>query len=120
MSSPVPPYGTAIHDAIASGDINRMRKVAADAEAYIRQHGDLGQSLKALQQEIAQLAGSARSGAADMVPYGDPMRAAVVSGDVDRMKHMIQIAEAWLSRVSDVQSALVDLKVEVAKRTAAR
>ena len=51
---PVPPYGTAIQDAIAKGDLSQMKKVAQEAEAYLRQTGDLRSSLAALQIEIAK------------------------------------------------------------------
>jgi hypothetical protein len=115
-NAPVPPYGVAIHDAIASGSLDEMRRVARDANAFLREFGDVRQLLNALEQEIARLEGSHRAAAADMIPYGDPMRAAVASGDVQRMKEMIRLAESWLARVTDVQSALVDLKVEVARQ----
>ena len=115
-SSQVPPYGV-LHDAMASGDIDKMRKAADEAEAHLREFGDIGRLLKILRQEIARLEGPQRWGAADMPPYGDSMRAAFHSGDLDRMRHMIEVAEDWLGRAVDVQNALVDLKLEVSKRS---
>jgi Domain of unknown function (DUF1843) len=50
----VPPYGVAIHQARASGDLDEMRKVAADAEAYIAEHGDVAGALDALKAQIAK------------------------------------------------------------------
>jgi hypothetical protein len=37
----VPPYGVAIHQARASGDLDEMRRVAAEAEAHIAEYGDV-------------------------------------------------------------------------------
>jgi Domain of unknown function (DUF1843) len=51
---PIPPYGTAIQDAIAQGDISKMKKIAQEAEAFIKQHGDLRSALAALHVEIAK------------------------------------------------------------------
>jgi hypothetical protein len=53
----VPPYGVAIQQARESGDLDKMRKVAADAEAYLAEHGDVPGALKALKSEIAKLEG---------------------------------------------------------------
>jgi len=117
MTNPVvPPYGVAIQEAIASGDLAKMQKVADQAESYLREVREIPPLLGILKQEIVRLGGPSRAGAADVVPYGDPMRAAAASGDLDRMKQMIHIAENWLAKVSDVQNALIDLKVEVARQ----
>ena len=45
-----------IHDAIASGDINRMKQVAQEAEQYLQQAGDVPSALQALKIEIAKAA----------------------------------------------------------------
>jgi hypothetical protein len=50
----VPPYGTAIQEAIAQGDLAHMKKVAQEAEAYLRETGDVRASLAALHVEIAK------------------------------------------------------------------
>ena len=52
---PVPPYGAAIHQAIAGGDLARMKEVAASAEAYLAQSGNIGAALEGLKIEIAKL-----------------------------------------------------------------
>ena len=49
-----PLYGVVIHDAICSGDLNRMKSVAAEAEQYLLQTGDLPSALSALKIEIAK------------------------------------------------------------------
>ena len=51
---PVPPYGAAIHQARASGDLDEMRKVAAEAEAHIEEYGDVAGALKKLKEQIAR------------------------------------------------------------------
>ena len=54
MSQPLPPYGTAIQQAIAKGDLNKMKQVAKEAEEYLRQAGDLSAALTILKAEIAK------------------------------------------------------------------
>lgn len=44
-----------------------------------------------------------------MVPYGDPMREAIKSGDKDRMLEMANIARSWLANAEDVKKTLADL-----------
>lgn len=53
-ASPMPPYGTAIHQAIVSGDLGRMKQVAAEAEDFVRQSGDVHAALELLKLEIAR------------------------------------------------------------------
>jgi hypothetical protein len=50
----VPPYGTAIHEAVASGDLKRMKDVARSAEKWLEEHGDVTAALQALKIEIAR------------------------------------------------------------------
>jgi hypothetical protein len=50
----VPPYGVAIQQARASGDIDEMHKVAAEAEAYIDEYGDVAGALEELKAKIAE------------------------------------------------------------------
>lgn len=116
-SATVPPYGVAIQDAIVSGDLSRMKKAAEEAERYLKTHGDVAQALKDLREEIVRLETSGRAGASDIVPYGDPIRAALASGDLQRMNHMIRSTEDWLRRVREVEAALADLKREAASRS---
>lgn len=51
----VPPYGVAIHQALASGDLQRMKQAAQQAETYLQEHGDMRVALEALKLEIAKL-----------------------------------------------------------------
>jgi len=50
----VPPYGVAIHQAIATGDLARMREMAQHAQNWIAEHGDLSAALETLKAEIAR------------------------------------------------------------------
>ncbi len=50
----VEPYGTAIHQAIASGSLEQMKKVAKAAETYLAEHGDIHAALEALKIEITK------------------------------------------------------------------
>ena len=52
---PVILYGVGIHRAAASGDLAEMKKTAAEAEAYLKSHGDVSAALEALKIEIAKL-----------------------------------------------------------------
>lgn len=58
MAMIVPPYGVAIHEAIASGDVARMKQVATDAEEYLRDAEEVRQVLPKLHDEIARAGGS--------------------------------------------------------------
>jgi hypothetical protein len=51
----VPPYGVAIHGAIASGDVRQMQQVAGEAEEWLRSAGDVRAALEVLRGEIAKL-----------------------------------------------------------------
>jgi hypothetical protein len=55
MPGPEPPYGTAIQQAIARGDLAEMKRVAREAEQFLAAHGDLRASLEALKIEIYKL-----------------------------------------------------------------
>ncbi|HEY6324059.1 MAG TPA: DUF1843 domain-containing protein [Thermoanaerobaculia bacterium] len=48
-------YGVGIQEACASGDVERMKAVAKQAEEYLREAGDVSASLEALKIEIAKL-----------------------------------------------------------------
>ena len=50
----LPPYGAAIHQARASGDVDEMRKVAAEAEEHIAEYGDVAGALEELKEKIAE------------------------------------------------------------------
>ena len=61
MSNPssrdVRPYGVAIHQAIAGGDLQQMRHVADAATRYLDEHGNVAAALAALKAEIEKLEG---------------------------------------------------------------
>jgi hypothetical protein len=48
-------YGPPIHDAIAQGDLPKMKQLAAEAEKQLRETGDVGAALEYLKIEIARL-----------------------------------------------------------------
>lgn len=55
MASPaVPPYGVVIQEAIASGDLAKMKAAAKQAEAYLQEWGNVPAALEALKQEISR------------------------------------------------------------------
>jgi uncharacterized protein DUF1843 len=51
----VPPYGVAIQEAVASGDLKKMKAAAQQAEAYLKESGNVPAALEALKLEIAKL-----------------------------------------------------------------
>jgi hypothetical protein len=54
---PVVLYGVGIHKAAASGDLSAMKKIEAEAEAWLAKHGNISAALQALKVEIAKLEG---------------------------------------------------------------
>ena len=50
----VPLYAVTIHHACAKGDLAEMKKLAAAAEQWLTQHGDVRSALEALKVEIAR------------------------------------------------------------------
>jgi Domain of unknown function (DUF1843) len=54
MTTPVPPYGVAIHEAIRAGDVARMRQVAQQSEEWLKQADEVRAALGRLHQEIAR------------------------------------------------------------------
>jgi hypothetical protein len=111
MTHPVPPYGVAIQDAIASGDVAKMNKVASDAESYLKEYGEIGDGLKKLRTEIDRIGGAGYGGDGGIRPlYGVAIRAAIKSGDAGQMKAVAQQAEDWLKQADDVRDALAELR----------
>lgn len=55
MATPVPPYGNAIQQAIAKGDLAEMKKVASAAEKHLKEHGNVAAALELLKIEIAKV-----------------------------------------------------------------
>lgn len=51
----VPPYGVAIQEAVASGDLTKMKEAARQAEEYTREWGDVSSALEVLKLEISRL-----------------------------------------------------------------
>jgi Domain of unknown function (DUF1843) len=47
-------YGVAIHQAIATANLARMREMAKLAQEWLAEHGDLGAALETLKAEIAR------------------------------------------------------------------
>ncbi|AWB08783.1 DUF1843 domain-containing protein (plasmid) [Azospirillum humicireducens] len=54
LPHPRPMYMAAMTEAIASGDLSRMKKVAAEAEAHLATYGDVPRLLQLLKIEIAK------------------------------------------------------------------
>ena len=50
----VPPYGPAIHQAVASGDLAQMKAMEKHAEEYLKEWGDIRTALELLKAEIAK------------------------------------------------------------------
>ena len=51
----VKPYGPAIQQAVASGDVRSMKALAKASEKYLSEHGDVSAALELLKVEIAKL-----------------------------------------------------------------
>lgn len=52
---PIKPYGVAIQQAVASGDLEQMKAAAARAEEWLSEVGDVSAALEHLRIEIARL-----------------------------------------------------------------
>lgn len=55
MNTSIKPYGVAIQEAIATGDLNKMKVVSRQAEEYLEKSGDISAALQVLKIEIAKL-----------------------------------------------------------------
>jgi hypothetical protein len=51
----VRPYGVAVQQAVASGDLTQMKTAAAAAEAHLKEYGNISAALEVLKAEIAKL-----------------------------------------------------------------
>jgi len=51
----VPPYGVVIQEAMASGDLAKMKDAARQAEEYVREWGNVPAALEALKLAISKL-----------------------------------------------------------------
>jgi ATP/maltotriose-dependent transcriptional regulator MalT len=50
----VRPYGPAIHEAIASGEVDKMREVLKSAEQHLAEHGNVSAAIETLRAEIGK------------------------------------------------------------------
>jgi len=64
---------------------------------------------------IRYLPDNFNEGIVDVRPYGNAMQEAVRSGDIDRMKHALNLAEDYISRVDEIKGAMKDLKSAIRK-----
>lgn len=55
MNTSIMPYGVAIQEAVASGDLNKMKEVCNLAEEHLKNAGDVSAALQVLKVEIAKL-----------------------------------------------------------------
>jgi hypothetical protein len=55
-------YGPAIGDAIASGELERMRAMLKEAEQHLDEHGNVGAAAEALKVEISKAERSSEAG----------------------------------------------------------
>ena len=51
----IPLYGVTICEAVASGDLAKMKEVARQAEEHVREWGNVPAALEALKQEISKV-----------------------------------------------------------------
>ncbi|ADV84350.1 DUF1843 domain-containing protein [Terriglobus saanensis] len=51
----VRPYGVAIQQAVASGDLQKMKSTLLTAEKHVADYGDVSSALEVLKIEIAKL-----------------------------------------------------------------
>ena len=61
-TGPVPPYGEAIQQAVASGDLAKMKAVAKEAAAYLKAQAKIPAALDKLNAEIAKLEKKSKKG----------------------------------------------------------
>lgn len=54
-SPKVPLYAHTIHYAIAGGDLQQMKDLAATADSHLAQYGNVSAALEALKVEIAKM-----------------------------------------------------------------
>lgn len=51
----IKPYGVAIQQAVASGDLNQMKAICQQAEEYLKNYGDISAALQVLKAEVSKL-----------------------------------------------------------------
>ena len=104
-------YAVAIHEAVKSGNINAMKTVLAEAEAYLKEHGDVSAALELLKVEIARI----KHKAGPIPLYGVVIHEAIAAGDVERMKEVLVEAEVQLAEFGDVRAALTALRAALSE-----
>jgi hypothetical protein len=112
MPGPVTLYGVAIQQAMASGDLAKMKQVVAQAKDRLAEHSEIQGALSALQAEIAKVEGGSHA-AGPIVLYGETIQKAIASGNLARMKAVHAEGDA---HATELNAALAALKAEIAKR----
>lgn len=106
-----PLYAVAIQEAIESGDINAMQAIENEANAYLKDHGDVSAALELLKAELERL--KHQTGVVPL--YGVIIHEAIASGDCARMKDVLATAEAQLAEAGDVRAALTALRAALSE-----
>ena len=106
-----PLYAVAIQEAIKCGDINAMKTILVEADAFLKDYGDVGAALELLKAELA--GPKHQTGAVPL--YGVIIHEAIASGDIARMKDVLAAAEAQLAKAGDVGAALTALRAALGK-----
>ena len=112
MPGPVTLYGVAIQQAMASGDLARMKQVATLARTQLAEHAEIQGGLARLQAEIAKVEGGSHA-AGPVVLYSETIQKAIASGDLARMKAVEAEGDA---HATQMKAALAALKKEIGKR----
>lgn len=107
MAHPIPPYGVAIQDAIASGDVDKMKSVADDAQNYLKEFGEIGDGLSRLKAEIDRLGGG---GSTPQPLYAPAIRYVIESDDIGKMKAFAEHTQDSGDQTDEVRSALAELQ----------
>ena len=115
-------YGPAIHEAIASGDLQRMKAAATRAESFLKETGDVSAALEQLKIAIARIDAGGTPiplyGTPPTPPqpmYSQPIHDVIASGDLAQMKTVAERARSFLSESGNVEGALAELKQEIAR-----
>lgn len=106
-SHPIPPYGVAIQEAIASGDVTAMRRAETSAVSHLN---DVQQALGALRDQLARSGDGGATGGPVIALYGVSLQQALASGDIARMRSVVSQAEASHDLPADAQAALAEVK----------
>lgn len=112
-------YGVPIQDAIAGGDLTRMKEIAAEAETYLGEHADISAAYEALKAAIIKADPGWKSGR-PLPPYGVAIHNAIASGDLAKMRAVAAEAQQHLSAYGNVGAAVEVLNAAIAKAQAGR